>query len=723
MLKKYNNSIYNNTIYDCLTGIELDSSDSNNISNNNIYNVTQAIFIQEAPSAGQYSYNNYFYNNLFNATTLDIFSNITNNNILRRNYFVNNTYNTSKVSVIGNYTLWFGWYVDAFVNDSYGAVNGANVTWINYLNPSFNGYGENLTNSSGLIPRRNVYQYTQNATSNYTLQPYNFTASKDTRYTLQSETITSNRIDLARVNLFLTNSINLTDCRILNVSNSTYTLTDDVSSDGTCYTIRADNITLDCKNHVILYANLTTGYGVLDDLGADNTLIENCQFHQYNESVQDSHGIYTNGHSYYNHYVLNTFDMRGLGSDGINLFYVFNSTIEKNNFKMPNSQSASINLDQYCVNNLITGNVVACTSGLEDCNGIEIGLNSNQNNFSTGSFNTPSGYDFYPTGSSGNYNFLNGVVLVDPNGVLEDNTLDINYTGAMKLDYSDSPADDPTGFQNLSRYVYLYGQMNLDKFNFHYTDADVVGRNESNLTLLAWNGAWTRFSTKVNLTDNFVSLSNGFRPSNPNRAVVWAIMEMIVEPTGTINAPENLSIFLREDNVTTKLNWSVCTGAEGYEIYYNDNLTEILQLNNTSERIADVVLVGESNNTWNDTTANESTRRFYRVSAYVDGGLTKNISAVNETVGYQTLSTCTFTMILSAPIEQNISVNNEIHEAITGDLIVTKDYIGGNDYTYFDGTNWLNEAGLPEDYSLNSTLGYYFDLSHNSSLIYQRNPF
>ena len=49
--------------------------------------------------------------------------------------------------------------------------------------------------------------------------------------------------------------ININSCQELNSPTTTYKLTSDVSSTGTCFTINHVGITLDCQGHTITYGN------------------------------------------------------------------------------------------------------------------------------------------------------------------------------------------------------------------------------------------------------------------------------------------------------------------------------------------------------------------------------------------------------------------------------------------------------------------------------------
>ena len=55
------------------------------------------------------------------------------------------------------------------------------------------------------------------------------------------------------------------------------TLTQDVSSAGTCFTISADDVTLDCQGYRIIFANSLSGYGI-NATARNNLTVKNCSF-------------------------------------------------------------------------------------------------------------------------------------------------------------------------------------------------------------------------------------------------------------------------------------------------------------------------------------------------------------------------------------------------------------------------------------------------------------
>ena len=211
--------------------------------------------------------------------------------------------------------------------------------------------------------------------------------------------------------------------------------------------------------------------------------------------------------------------------------------------------------------------------------------------------------------------------------------------------------------------------------------------NESNLKLLRYTGgAWRLVNSTVDTTDNFI-FSDMYAPINGYGT--FAIMEEISAGHTGVSKPENLSIYLNEDNITVWMNWSVVSGAEGYFVYSSDNLTELLQLVPGQEFYERVTLVGENNNTYNDTTSNEENIIFYRVAAFTDGGLTTNISNTNETIGKYIVTIGTGESMFSLPLNQSDAIENFIPTADEFASVYT--YDGRWKYDYYFMGEWIKE--------------------------------
>ncbi len=92
-------------------------------------------------------------------------------------------------------------------------------------------------------------------------------------------------------NINVNGKIYITSCGLLNDANG-YILNASVSSNGTCFTIGANNITLEGSWNTVNYAKTGRGYGILDYGGYDNITIKNITLSQQNNAAVSSHGIY-----------------------------------------------------------------------------------------------------------------------------------------------------------------------------------------------------------------------------------------------------------------------------------------------------------------------------------------------------------------------------------------------------------------------------------------------
>ncbi|MFA5992740.1 MAG: right-handed parallel beta-helix repeat-containing protein [Candidatus Pacearchaeota archaeon] len=84
---------------------------------------------------------------------------------------------------------------------------------------------------------------------------------------------------------------NLTACRTITTANSVYDLNNSVMSNGTCFTIAANNVTINCNGYSITYANKTAGYAVTSN-GYYDGYVKNCLIYQGNQSRASSYSLY-----------------------------------------------------------------------------------------------------------------------------------------------------------------------------------------------------------------------------------------------------------------------------------------------------------------------------------------------------------------------------------------------------------------------------------------------
>ena len=175
------------------------------------------------------------------------------------------------------------------------------------------------------------------------------------------------------------------DCGTLNSANTVYTLTGNVSSTGTCFTITQPNITLDCNGYWINYTTSgIAGYGVYTD--QFNSTVKNCNIilgDWSSGASDDNNGIYLNE------------------ADNTT---IFNNYVKTNN-------SAAIFLEGEANFNNVTNNTAY--SGLH---GIDI---QGHNNYISDNFANSSGVY---------YSFSSAMTIYGgQNNTLINNTLDARY--------------------------------------------------------------------------------------------------------------------------------------------------------------------------------------------------------------------------------------------------------------------------------------------------------
>jgi len=195
---------------------------------------------------------------------------------------------------------------------------------------------------------------------------------------------TSNNVNSSTVTFY---STYLTGCMELDQVGLSYTLNTNALSTTTCYTISANDITLDCNGKEINYSSDgTLGYGIDNTGGYDNITIKNCVIKEGVSTTNSKIGMYFNG-----------------GADG---------TIENNTIITSGWASYGIYLSGDSNSNIIRNNTIATTGG--DGRGISI-TQSPYNEFYNNSLTTTQGKSYYIYGTTkAHYNHtLGGDNLAD----------------------------------------------------------------------------------------------------------------------------------------------------------------------------------------------------------------------------------------------------------------------------------------------------------------------
>ncbi|MBI2668584.1 right-handed parallel beta-helix repeat-containing protein [Candidatus Woesearchaeota archaeon] len=273
-----------------------------------------------------------------------------------------------------------------------------------------------------------------------------------------------------------TNS-NISEPRNLSISanicgtlNGHRTLTNDVSSAGTCFTIGNSNLTLECAGYTITYGQSSAGYGIDGGTsgGYDNVTIKNCNIVQ-GSSLADSPAIFVSGlqpgDSAKNWTIRdNIITTSGSSSYGIHLAFAQYLMLVNNTITIQNSSTnGALFLNDRSAFNIINESTFRAIAG-----GSGISLNSSSGN------NTFTGNTINVSGSSGR-----GVVINDSaNLTFRSNNITIAGPAAPALELSsvtnstfesnDLRAIIPGGFGAL----YITGTSNGNTFLNNNLSAD-----------------------------------------------------------------------------------------------------------------------------------------------------------------------------------------------------------------------------------------------------------
>jgi len=286
-------------------------------------------------------------------------SNLQKFNTTDWNFYINQSKNSSTGLDVGNYTY------QGFATDTGGFANQTDLRFVSINSgadttyPTFSNYWDNnatligsgiglfnvtVTNTNGtvLLEINNTNITATNLTANVYNATYNFTSSGAYSYKWISwGNGTSHLLNYSANRYYTINqSTNLTDCGTLNQANTVYTLQNDVSSLGTCFTITANNITLDGNGKNITYNLGWTGgvYGVYST--ASFTIVRNALVSTLYTGPA-LYGIYYSGVQ--NGTIYNNTITLPIGPGGINSGILIDSN------------SNYINITNNIINNIQTG--------------------------------------------------------------------------------------------------------------------------------------------------------------------------------------------------------------------------------------------------------------------------------------------------------------------------------------------------------------------------------
>ncbi|MCK5063136.1 MAG: right-handed parallel beta-helix repeat-containing protein, partial [Candidatus Aenigmarchaeota archaeon] len=290
-------------------------------------------------------------------------------------------------------------YIGAYFNFS------ENNTVVNNTVSGNKGYGIYMNSSSGSTIYNNLFNNTNNFGFSGTIYANDWNTTKQTgtriySYGTQiggnyytnstgngySDTCTDSDKDGFCDNSYTlgTNNIdylplggNIYVCMTLSTPDTVYTMTSNVSSDATCFTIEADNITLDCDGYMINYSQSSAGHAINNSDGYDNITIKNCNIITYSSNAD--HAIKASGmeNSTITNNTIRILHSSGAWRHGILLASSSSNTISDNTIITYGAGDHAIRIESSSNSNNISSNILTIEgSMLAACLYIDLSDNS-----------------------------------------------------------------------------------------------------------------------------------------------------------------------------------------------------------------------------------------------------------------------------------------------------------------------------------------------------------
>lgn len=258
------------------------------------------------------------------------------------------------------------------------------------------------------------------------------------------------------------------ECGSLGSADTVYTLTQNVESNGTCFTIEANNVTLDCNGYTINYSQTESGHGVADTSGSyDYPTIKNCNIVQGSASGT-SYGIYT--------------------TTGVDYVSILNNNISSSNYAV------------YVRfrNSSITGNNIISTGS----DGIRYGTIGTDDNI-TGNNITASGNGIYLS-QDARQNIIGNVINTTGNGISFTDSANCNITGNV-IDATSAGINIGGG----ANYANITGNIIYSDSNgISYTTSDYQTIDYNNITASVYGISLSSSATYSNYSYNNIVSTN-----------------------------------------------------------------------------------------------------------------------------------------------------------------------------------------------------------------------
>ncbi len=347
-------------------------------------------------------------------------------------------------------------------------------------------------------------------------------------------------------------------CAELSGANTVYTLTSDSSSSGTCFTVLADNITINCNNYTISGTNTMNSFGVYSN--KFNTTVKNCNIQDFGTGIY--YNSVLNG-TINNNNITTVYPFNGANGMGVYIYNGTNYTTISNNNMNSTAGYALYLLSGSSNNQIINGTETGYMGG------IYVKTNSDNNIIKSTNVEATA-----PTScqsiriENSISNIINGSTSVTQGNCIAIYGLRANYTTIV----------NSTGRANISRGIVLI-YVN-DSVVTNSTATSITGRgmsleasinnSVSRMNIVGNDSTYGAFHLTSSAQNNtiFNSTING----SGGNYVVTLITGINTGNNFTNNTLFNATtlVFINTSSTSNLFYWNNFTNVSGYYVYDNE---------------------------------------------------------------------------------------------------------------------------------------------------------
>ena len=291
---------------------------------------------------------------------------------------------------------------------------------------------------------------------------------------------------------------NINQCGDLDVANCVYTLTQNVSSTGTCFIVRANNIILDCKGYGISFSTSLPGSGIYTN-AYNFTTVKNCRI---KDSIASSgQGIEISG-GLDSYIINNTFIISSDNPRGMSIISTSNSTIINNNITTFGSSAYGVFITSGASGsnniNILSNNII--TNGTT-ARGLSLFINSSaltNNSIVTNAYGIVIG---------GSHNRISGGLINSSKaGAILFDSLNYDNNLANVMLFSNASFYD-IWFNTGANGTYLIDIPHIGNYSF-YSDGNIINFKDSRFGEIRFlrgiSGSGTNLTRDVRIRNNSV---------------------------------------------------------------------------------------------------------------------------------------------------------------------------------------------------------------------------